>query len=124
MYIILYESINLYNLHGGDFLITNTKYNLDKEIVKEICEIASRYSNINKILLFGSRARKDNSPKSDIDLAIYTESDSSNLLDFIYDIENNTTTLLEFDFSNMSEVRDDFFIEQVESEGITLYEKY
>ncbi|MGG7058177.1 nucleotidyltransferase family protein [Clostridium nigeriense] len=49
-------------------------------------EIASKYKNIRKILLFGSRARNDNSPKSDIDLAIYTENDSSNLLDFIYDI--------------------------------------
>lgn len=105
-------------------MLINNDYNLDKEIVKEICEIAIKYNNINKILLFGSRARKDNSPKSDIDLAIYTESNSVNLLDFIYDIENNTTTLLEFDFSNMSEVSDEFFIQQVESEGITLYEKH
>ena len=105
-------------------MLTKTEYNLDSEIVKEICQISSKYTNINKVVLFGSRARKDNSPKSDIDLAIYTESNSVNLLDFIYDIENNTTTLLEFDFSNMSEIRDDFFIEQVESEGITLYEKY
>ena len=105
-------------------MLTNTEYNLDKEIVKEICQISSKYTNINKVVLFGSRARKDNSPKSDIDLAIYTESNSSDLLDFIYDIENNTPTLLEFDFSNMSEVRDNFFIEQVESEGINLYEKY
>lgn len=105
-------------------MLTKTEYNLDLEIVKEICQISSKYTNINKVVLFGSRARKDNSPKSDIDLAIYTESNSDNLLDFIYDIENNTTTLLEFDFSNMSEIRDDLFIEQVESEGITLYEKY
>ncbi|MBD7914711.1 nucleotidyltransferase domain-containing protein [Clostridium sp. Sa3CUN1] len=105
-------------------MLTKTEYNLDSEIVKEICQISSKYKNINKVVLFGSRARKDNSPKSDIDLAIYTESNSDNLLDFIYDIENNTTTLLEFDFSNMSEIHDDFFIEQIESEGITLYEKY
>lgn len=105
-------------------MLTNFEFNLDKEIVKKICEIASKYKNIRKILLFGSRARKDNSPKSDIDLALYIENNSSSLLDFIYDIENNTPTLLEFDFTNMSEVNDDFFIEQVEREGIPIYEKY
>ena len=104
-------------------MLTNVEFNLDKKIVEEICQIASKYKSIYKILLFGSRARKDNSPKSDIDLAIYINGDSSNLLDFIYDIENNTSTLLEFDFTNINEVDDTFFIEQVEREGILIYEK-
>ncbi len=104
-------------------MITNVEFNLDKKIVEEIYEIASKYKSISKILLFGSRARRDNSPKSDIDLAIYVDDDSSNLSDFIYDIENNTSTLLEFDFTNIKEVNDSFFIEQVEREGIPIYEK-
>jgi len=73
------------------------------------------------VVLFGSRARGDNSAKSDIDLAIYAD---SNLSDFIYDVENNTRTLLEFDFSDMNTVKDEFFIEQVNKEGVTIYEKY
>ncbi|MBC5628175.1 nucleotidyltransferase domain-containing protein, partial [Clostridium sp. NSJ-6] len=44
--------------------------------------------------------------------------------DFIEDIENNTTTLLEFDFSDMKSVNDELFIEQVNKEGIIIYEKY
>ena len=105
-------------------MLTNVEFDLDKKIVEEIYEIARKYDGIHKILLFGSRARKDNSPKSDIDLAIYIDDTSSNLSDFIYDIENNTSTLLEFDFTNISEVDDTFFIEQVEREGIPIYEKY
>ena len=104
-------------------MLTNVEFNLDKKIVEEIYEIASKYKSISKILLFGSRARKDNSPKSDIDLAIYIDDDSSNLSYFIYDIENNTSTLLEFDFTNINEIDDSFFIEQVEREGIPIYEK-
>lgn len=34
----------------------------------------------------------------------------------IENIENNTTTLLEFDFSNMNEIKDELFIKQVEIE--------
>lgn len=105
-------------------MIENIDFNLDKNILKEIIEISEKHPNIKRLVLFGSRARKDNLSKSDIDLAIYLDDNSSNLLDFIYDIENNTTTLLEFDFSNMNEIKDELFIKQVEQEGITIYEKH
>lgn len=94
--------------------------NLNKELLEEIVDICKRHAEIEKVVLFGSRARGDNSPKSDIDLAIYA---NSNFSDFIEDMENNTRTLLEFDFSNMRTVKDDFFIDQVNKEGITIYEK-
>ena len=95
--------------------------NLDKVILNEIIEISKKHSEINKVILFGSRTRGDNGDRSDIDLAIYCEESIS---DFIEDIENNTTTLLEFDFSDMKSVNDELFIEQVNKEGIILYEKY
>ncbi|WP_315108119.1 nucleotidyltransferase domain-containing protein [Clostridium intestinale] len=94
--------------------------NLNKELLEEIIDICKRHAQIEKVVLFGSRARGDNSPKSDIDLAIYA---NSNFSDFIEDMENNTRTLLEFDFSNMRTVKDEFFIEQVNKEGVTIYEK-
>lgn len=94
--------------------------NLNKELLEEIIDICKRHAEIEKVVLFGSRARGDNSPKSDIDLAIYS---NSNFSDFIEDMENNTRTLLEFDFSNMRTVKDEFFIEQVNKEGIIIYEK-
>lgn len=94
--------------------------NLSNSIINEIIDISKKYYGINKVVLFGSRARGDNELKSDIDLGIYCDSD---LLLFIEEIENNTHTLLEFDFSDMNNIRDEFFIEQVEKEGILLYEK-
>ena len=95
--------------------------NLDKVVLEEIVEISKKHSEINKVILFGSRARKDNGDRSDIDLAIYSEASIS---EFIEDIENNPTTLLEFDFSDMKLVNDEVFIEQVNKEGIIIYEKY
>ena len=92
--------------------------NLNKDIIKEIVDISKKYDGIKKVVLFGSRARGDNELKSDIDLGIYCDSD---LLLFIEEIENNTHTLLEFDFSDMNNIRDEFFIEQVEKEGILLW---
>ena len=94
--------------------------NLSKRIINEIIDISKKHYEINKVVLFGSRARGDNELKSDIDLAVYCDSDLSL---FIEEIENTTHTLLEFDFSDMNNIVDDFFIEQVEKEGIVLYEK-
>jgi predicted nucleotidyltransferase len=95
--------------------------NLEKRIIDEIKEIASGYQCIKKVTLFGSRARGDNGSKSDIDLAIYSD---GSITEFIEDMEMNTHTLLEFDFSDMNSIKDDFFIEQINSEGIVIYEKY
>ena len=71
---------------------------LNKELVNEIIAISKKYDSIYKVVLFGSRAREDNDLKSDIDLAIYSNSD---ILEFIEEVENTTHTLLEFDFSDM-----------------------
>ena len=44
--------------------------NLDKEIVFQLQELAKNYK-ITSLVLFGSRARGSNFPKSDIDLAVF-----------------------------------------------------
>lgn len=95
--------------------------NLEKRIIDEIVNISRKYKYINKVILFGSRVRGDNSPKSDIDLAVYAD---DSIVEFIEDIEMNVHTLLEFDFSDMKSICDEFFIEQVKKEGKVIYEKY
>lgn len=94
--------------------------NLSKEIIDSIVSISEKYHGIKKVVLFGSRARGNNDLKSDIDLAIYAEGD---IFEYIEEIEENTPTLLEFDFSNMAVLSDPLFIQQVEKEGIVIYEK-
>ncbi|MGL4912299.1 MAG: nucleotidyltransferase domain-containing protein [Romboutsia sp.] len=94
--------------------------NLDITIINEIIKICEKHEYIEKLIIFGSRARGDNDLKSDIDLAVYSE---ESLIEFIEDIEMNTKTLLEYDFSHINIVKDEFFIEQVNKEGIIIYEK-
>lgn len=94
--------------------------NLDITIINEIIKICERHEYIEKVVIFGSRARGDNDLKSDIDLAIYSQ---QSLIEFVEDIEMNTKTLLEYDFSHMNTVKDQFFKEQVNKEGIIIYEK-
>lgn len=95
--------------------------NLEQKIIDEIVHICHKHKEISKVILFGSRARGDNSPKSDIDMAVYC---GSSITEFIEDVENNTSTLLEFDFSYMKNIDDELFIKQVEEEGVIIYEKH
>lgn len=44
-------------------------YNLGKEDEAKIITLAKKY-HVEKVILFGSRARGDNRPNSDIDLAL------------------------------------------------------
>ncbi|MEF9960697.1 MAG: nucleotidyltransferase domain-containing protein [Niameybacter sp.] len=94
--------------------------NLRQEIEEAIVALARQYIEIEKVVLFGSRARGDNTERSDIDLAIWSEKSMS---EFAYALEEEVPTLLEFDLSYMNEVEDAFFREQVTKEGIVLYEK-
>lgn len=97
------------------------KYNLNPKIVSEIRNIAGKYL-IRKIVLFGSRARGDNNPKSDIDLAIYTLPGFSGKGHFVGDIED-LETLLKIDIVFINEESGKKLINNILEEGVVIYER-
>lgn len=74
--------------------------NVEPMIVHGLCEIARHY-HIEKIILFGSRARGDNHSRSDIDLAVWGIHDAVRYLDFQEAVEEQIPTLLRFDLIDM-----------------------
>ena len=69
------------------------------EVYKQIVNIAKKY-NTKKVVLFGSRARGTNHPKSDIDLAIYGCEDFGDLSDCL---NEELWSLLKLDIINMDD---------------------
>jgi len=53
------------------------KYDLPQAVIDKLKSFFNRFHNIDKVDIFGSRARGDNTPKSDIDICIYSSSISS-----------------------------------------------
>ena len=90
------------------------------KIFKEIQQFAEKYQT-KKVVLFGSRARRTNREKSDIDLAIYGCSD---ITDFYFDIEEKVNTLLMFDIIDMNErnISKDL-LHEIERDGVIIYEE-
>ena len=82
------------------------------EVIEEIRNLAQKY-DIEKVILFGSRARGDFRRTSDIDIAV-TGGDFAR---FALDVDEETSTLLEYD------IVQDELRESIEKEGRILYEK-
>ena len=87
-------------------------------VIKEIIELAKKF-NLNKVILFGSRARGDYKSKSDIDLAVT----GGDCIRFSLDVQEMTSTLLFLDIVNLDGVVQKELLESIEKEGVCLYEK-
>lgn len=95
--------------------------NLDQHIVISIQNLAKQY-DLNKVILFGSRATKTNWERSDIDLMV-SVGDSSVMLEFREALEK-LRTLLIFDVVNEKAYNYSVELEHdIMRDGVILYEK-
>lgn len=88
------------------------------EVIQEIRELAEKY-NVQKVILFESRARGDFKRTSDIDLAV----SGGDFCRFALDVEEETQTLLEFDIVDLNGTVQEELLESICKEGRVLYEK-
>lgn len=91
---------------------------LDMDIQNQIIAQAKKYQ-IEKVILFGSRARGDHRETSDIDLAV----SGGDVTGFRLAVDDEVRTLLMFDVVNLDEAVQKPLLQSIESEGIILYEK-
>ena len=68
-----------------------------EDVYRQIVEIAKK-NEVGKVVLFGSRARGDNQPKSDIDIAVYG---CNNFSEFADELNEKLWSLLQLDIINM-----------------------
>ena len=99
--------------------MSSVHYNLPKRIETELALMAEKY-NISKITLFGSRARGDNTAKSDVDIAVYGCEDFAR---FSLDVEDEVWTLLKFDIVDMDGNVSEKLRDEIQRDGVVIYEK-
>ena len=91
---------------------------IDDSIEQDIISIAIK-NDIKKLILFGSRARGDFKRTSDIDLAV----EGGNISAFAVQVDEEVSTLLEFDIINLDGRVQKELLESISREGVLLYEK-
>lgn len=83
----------------------------------ELLALAKTYG-LDKVILFGSRARGDHRERSDVDLAV----SGGDVVRFSLGVED-LPTLLSFDVVDLDGAVQPELLESIQREGVTLYEK-
>ena len=87
-------------------------------LLKDIQSVAQKH-NVEKVVLFGSRARGDYKERSDIDIA-FQGGDANG---FILEVDEEIQTLLKFDIVDLNRPVQEELLQSIENEGIVIYEK-
>ena len=91
-----------------------------EELYNQLAALARRYG-AKRLVLFGSRARGDNRPNSDIDLAVYGMPED-NRAEFWMHCEE-LPTLLKFDIVHIAADMNPAFLANIEKDGVELMDK-
>ncbi len=94
------------------------KYNLSNRIINDIHKFAEM-SFIDKVVLFGSRARGDNTERSDVDIAVY----GGDFDAFYWKMKESIHSLLTFDIVEVDTGISEELKSEIERDGIVIYEK-
>lgn len=97
-------------------------YGIRDNLFNELLNLFKK-ENIDKVILFGSRARNDYKNNSDIDLAIIFDSDDNdNYIKLLTKLEE-LNTLFKFDIIDYNKITNATLKQEIDKDGITIYQK-
>lgn len=99
------------------------KFGLDQEDVDAICGMLASNPKIERAIIYGSRAKGNYRPSSDIDLTLIGKELN---LDLLFQLENDLDDLLlpwKIDLSILSEIENPELVEHIERVGKVFFVK-
>ena len=100
------------------------RFGLKEATIEKICAVLARYPQVEKAVLYGSRAKGNYKTGSDIDLTLCGGADLT--LRVLYRITDELDDLLlpyTIDLSILSHISDPDVIEHIQRRGMAFYEK-
>lgn len=98
-------------------------FGLREGIIDEIVNVISKYEEIDKAVVFGSRARGDYKKTSDIDLAIFSSNISSTKLNLVRDNIDTLDIIYKVDVVHFESLNKEGIIKNIKSEGVIIYSR-
>jgi uncharacterized protein len=99
------------------------KYGLPQSTIQKICTVLSHYPQVEKAILYGSRAKGNYKNGSDIDLTLRGPDLSLNVIYKILDDLDNLLLPYTIDLSIFDNIDDLDVIEHIQRVGVTFYDK-
>jgi len=94
---------------------------IDEKLTIKLKTIFSKYREIEKVILFGSRARGDNKYNSDVDICIVGGKMTHLTLAKINMDISEINTPLSFDILSFNELNKEELINNILNEGVVIY---
>ena len=97
---------------------------LSESVIRKICDVFKRYPQVEKAVLYGSRAKATHKTGSDIDLTLHGGTDLTlHVLLRIADDLDDLYLPYTFDLSIFRDITDPDVTEHIRRVGVTMYEK-
>lgn len=100
------------------------RFGLKESTIQKICDVLARHPQVEKAVIYGSRAKGDYKNGSDIDLTLHGDKDLT--LDILYSTMGEIDDLLlpyTIDLSIFHNITDKDVISHIKRVGILFYEK-
>lgn len=94
------------------------KCNVPDRVIKDISAFSKKY-NVQKVILFGSRARGTHTERSDIDIAVIGGDFDS----FYWAVKETIHSLLSFDIVDYDSEASEQLKREIEKDGVVIYEQ-
>ena len=101
-------------------------FGLKPDVLSEICSVFAGFPKVGKVVLYGSRAKGNWRPESDIDLTLVAAKSESIDLDLLYKIDDALDELMlpyTFDLSVLALIDNENLVDHIRRVGVTLYQK-
>ena len=99
------------------------KYGLPESAVQKVCTVLSRYPQVERAILYGSRAKGSHKKGSDIDLTLQGVDLTLEVLYRILDDLDDLLLPYTVDLSIFNNIDDPDMLEHIQRAGVTFYEK-
>ena len=96
------------------------RYGVSDVIWKQILNACSHFPDVSHVILYGSRARGDEGPGSDIDLAIDAPDMSDQAFALLWNALDDLPIIFSMDVVHTQALENQPLLQAIQSEGITL----
>jgi len=100
-----------------------SRFGLGAKTTQNILHVLGRHPEIEKAILFGSRAKGTSRPGSDVDLALIGNDITQRIVSRLYQELDELPIPNEFDLVIMAQIQDPEVIAHIKRVGIVFYEK-
>jgi predicted nucleotidyltransferase len=99
------------------------KFGLTERDISTIRNILIKYPEVQKVLIFGSRAKGNYKPGSDIDLAVFNAGVSETLIRRLHADFEESSLPYRIELYNFPSLKSAEFISHIERVGIVIYDR-